>query len=381
MNLGNNLKLDKIEWASLPGERWRSAGRNARLGVHGKILRVDLARLTAGDTQGFGMANLSQARAESLLGTSLVEMFTPEGRVRPEYADLELPLLDWLGRVNDRPVYRLVAGEFFEAPDGPFKVPLYDTSLYFDDLHLADEKAAVELMQVEIMEGWERGHRAFKAKVGRGARYMPLQAGMQRDIAVVKGMRQAIGPSARLMVDANNGFNLNLTKDFLAATREDNIYWLEEAFHEDSELYKDLKEWMQAQNLPVLVADGEGNASPHLLEWARAGLVDIIQYDMRQYGFGNWLDLGRELDAAGVKSGPHNYGVLYGNYASAHLASAIRNFAFIEWDGGQADGLDASAYRIEEGHLVVPEKGGFGLELDEPYFTRRVKEAGWSVSK
>lgn len=285
-----------------------------------------------------------------------------------------------MGQVNNSPVYKMVAPASFQPGTEPFSVPFYDTSLYFDDLHLTDEKAAVELMQAEIREGWECGHRAFKAKVGRGARYMPLQEGMQRDLAVVTGLREAIGPSSVLTLDANNGYNLNLTKEFLAATREANIYWLEEPFHEDCELLTDLKAWLSAENLPVLVADGEGSASPYLLDWAKAGLVDVIQYDMRQYGFGKWLDLGRELDAAGVKSGPHNYGVLYGNYASAHLASAIEGFAFIEWDGGTVEGLDGSAYRIAEGRLVVPDRPGFGLELDDKYYSRRVSAEGWSVT-
>lgn len=380
LDLGSSSKLEKIAWATLPGERWRSAGRNARLGVHGKTLRVDLARLEAGGVTGFGMANITSERAESLLGTPVAEMFTPEGRVKPGYLDLEFPLMDWLGHATGRPVYKLVAGDFFQPGPEAFKVPLYDTSLYFDDLHLADDTAAVALMQAELAEGWERGQRAFKAKIGRGNRYMPLAAGMRRDVAVVNGLREAAGPAARLMVDANNGFNLSLTKEFLTATGPAGLYWLEEPFHEDGELLADLKEWQAGQNLAVLVADGEGNPSPHLLDWARAGLVDIIQYDVRQYGFGNWLDLGRELDAAGVRSGPHNYGVLYGNYASAHLAAAIKGFAYVEWDGGQADGLDTTAYRIEEGRLVVPDLPGFGLGLDPAYFSRRIRETGWAVS-
>ncbi|MBN9386732.1 MAG: mandelate racemase [Chloroflexi bacterium] len=379
VTLDSNIKLEKIEWVSLWGERWRNAGRNARLGVHGKKLRVDLARITAGGITGFGMANLPKERAESLLGNSLRDMFTEDGLVQPAFFDLEFPLLDWLGQVNNTPVYKLVAGDFFQAGDAPFRVPFYDTSLYFDDLDLADDKAAVELMQNEAREGWERGHRNFKAKVGRGARFMPLQAGMQRDIAIVNGLREVIGPDGYLMVDANNGFNLNLTKEFLAATREAKVFWLEEAFHEDDQLYSDLKEWLVAENLPVLIADGEGLASPLLIDWAKAGLINIVQYDMRGFGFRNWIELGRELDKAGVRSGPHNYGVLYGNYASAHVASAIKGFAFVEWDGGFVDGLDASAYRIEDGKLVVPDKAGFGLALDDKYFAAKVSESGWAV--
>jgi L-rhamnonate dehydratase len=380
VDLGSNAKLEKIEWASLPGERWRSAGRNARLGVHGKKVRADLARISAGGVAGFGLSNIPLERAKTLPGTPLREIFTPEGRVKASYSDLEFPLLDWLGRVNNSPVYKIIAAPFFQPSAEPFSVPFYDTSLYFDDLDHKEEKAAVELIQAEVREGWERGHRAFKAKVGRGARFMSLQEGFKRDVAVVNGIREVIGEAACLMLDANNGYNLNLAKDFLAATRAANIFWLEEPFYEDAELFKDLKDWLAKENLPVLIADGEGNAAPNLLDWAKAGLVDVIQYDLRQYGFGKWLDLGRQLDAARVKSGPHNYGVLYGNYASAHLASAIEGFLFVEWDGGRIEGLDDSAYRLVEGKILVPDRPGFGLELESEYFSRKVSSDGWIVS-
>ena len=58
--------------------------------------------------------------------------------------------------------------------------------LYFDDLHLESTGAAAECIAGEAREGYARGHRAFKIKVGRGARHMPLETGTERDIAVVE---------------------------------------------------------------------------------------------------------------------------------------------------------------------------------------------------
>ncbi|HEX2912013.1 MAG TPA: enolase C-terminal domain-like protein [Chloroflexia bacterium] len=386
--LDNSCKLEKIEWTSLPGERWRAAGANARLGVHGKKVKVVLARISAGDVQGFGWAMLSPEIAKNFLDVPLREMFYREEplRVLPEYRLLEFPLLDWWGQVNRRPVYQLLKASAGLRNSGlnqaeELSVPCYDTSLYFDDLELQDEKAAVALMQSEALEGWARGHRAFKIKVGRGARHMPLAEGMQRDVAIVNAIRQAVGPTATLMADANNGYNLNLTRQFLSLTRAARLFWLEEPFHEDNILLEDLQEWLTRENLATLIADGEGQADPRLLEWAKAGLVDVIQYDLREYGFGRWLELGALLDAAKVKSGPHNYGGLYGNYASAHLAPAIANFLYVEWDGREARGLDTSSYEIREGRLIVPQRPGFGLGLDEAYFSQRVKEEGWQISQ
>ena len=43
-------------------------------------------------------------------------------------------------------------------------------------------------------------------------------------------------------------------------------------------------------------------------------------------------------------------------------------------------GIDDSGYRIEDGRVIVPNKPGFGLELDDDYFTRLVNEKGWTLS-
>ena len=44
----------------------------------------------------------------------------------------------------------------------PFRAPGYETSLYFDDLHLASDAAAAQLIASEARDGYERGQRAFK---------------------------------------------------------------------------------------------------------------------------------------------------------------------------------------------------------------------------
>ena len=69
---------------------------------------------------------------------------------------------------------------------------------------------------------------------------MPLQEGTRRDIAVIRAVRETVGPACVVMIDANNGYNLNLSKRVLRETAEDKIFWLEEAFHEDAILYRTL---------------------------------------------------------------------------------------------------------------------------------------------
>ena len=312
-----------------------------------------------------------------MVDCSLDEAFDKPHRVSQQFRPLDYPLWDLAGRVAAKPVYALLRQA--EDRSTPYSVPCYDTSLYIDDLQIEDDAEAAALIAAEARDGFERGHRAFKIKVGRGAIHMPLESGTRRDVMVVRAVREAVGAECRLMIDANNGYNMNLTKRVLAETAEANIYWLEEPFHEDARLYAHLKEWMAPEGLATLIADGEGDASKHLLDWVRQGLIDIIQYDIYSWGFTPWLELASQLDPEGVRSAPHHYGEPYGNYAACHLAAGIAGFEAVEWDEAAIAGLDASAYAIVEGRVRVPDLPGFGLVLDDEVYSRAVEENGFSV--
>ena len=334
-----------VQWGCLEGRRPRIAGSNARLGEHGDRVRVPLLRLTTPDgVSGFGVCRASREQGMALLGQRLSDLFAESGGVREEWLAFEFPLWDLASRLAGRPVYALAAAIAGMPVPNALRVRCYDTSLYLDDLHLDSDDEAAALLASEAMNGYALGHRAFKIKVGRGARWMPPDAGMRRDIAVIRAVRAAVGPDAALLLDANNGWNLNLTKHVLAETADCNIHWMEEAFHEDATLYRDLKEWLRAEGLPTLIADGEGEASPSLLHWAREGLVDVVQYDIFGYGLTRWLTLGKQLEEWGARSAPHHYGNHLGNHISCHLAPALRGFTFVEWDETVTPGLDTSSY-------------------------------------
>ncbi len=370
-----------LEWAALEGRRPRSAGSNARLGIHGDRVGVPLLRLTTeSGHSGFGVCRATQAQAQTLLGKRLGDCFAEGGGVREECLPLEFPLWDLAGQAAGMPVYALAAAVNQRPVPEICRVPCYDTSLYFDDLHLTDDAEAAALMASEVAEGLALGHRAFKIKVGRGARWMAPDAGTRRDIAVIRAVRQAAGPDAALMLDANNGWTLNGTKHVLGETADVRIHWMEEPFGEDDVLLRDLKDWLRAEGMATLIADGEGDASRHLRDWARAGLVDVVQYDIFGHGLTRWLETGRLLDSFGAGSAPHHYGGHWGNYAACHLAPALAGFTLAEWDEAQTPGLDGSGYGIADGYVTVPRAPGFGLSLDEAHFARAVREGGWEIS-
>lgn len=368
------------QWGVLEGTRPRPAGSNARLGPHGAVVRVPLLRLTDEEgAVGFGWSRAAAEQARALLGRRLGEVFAPPGGAAPEWLACDFALWDLAAKRAGLPAYALAAGAGAAAT--PLSAPCYDTSLYFDDLHLADERAAAELLAGEAHEGYERGHRAFKIKVGRGARHMAPEEGLRRDIAVVRAVRATVGPGAPIMLDANNGYTLNLAKRVLDATADCGIFWIEEAFHEDDVLYRDLRGWLRERGYATLIADGEGAAHPRLMEWAREGLVDVVQYDIFERGFTRWRALGQQLDAWGARAAPHHYGGHYGNFAAGHLAGAVRGFAYVEWDEASVPGLDTSAYTVLEGRVALPHAPGFGMVLDEERFARAVSAGGYALAR
>jgi len=374
-----NPRIIAVEWGSLQGQRPRPAGHNARLFEHGSSIRVPLLRLTTEDgSQGFGWCNADRQAASRLLGMRLNDVFAPEQGVLDTWQRFDYPLWDLVGQRAGLPVYAVIAAMTGATAPVSLCVPCYDTSLYFDDLHLPSHEQAAQLLAAEAREGYERGHRAFKIKVGRGARHLPLEEGTRRDIAVIQAVRETLGQQVKIMIDANNGYNLNLAKHVLTETAACDLFWIEEAFHEDDVLYRDLHSWLKEHQLPVLISDGEGRADSHLLEWAREGVVDVIQYDIMSHGFTRWLATGKLLDEWNARSAPHHYGTHYGNYVAAHLAGAVRGLTFVEWDEATTPGFDTSGYSISEGSVLVPDTPGFGLTLDEEIFQRAVRETGFA---
>lgn len=377
--IDKNWVIEKIAFAKLHGERARSAGANARLGVHGKACEVSIVRITIDGQTAYGASRITTEQAKTFIGKPVRDLFDDSGKIREPYRIcLEYPLLDWLGRRWNKPVYELYNGARSQAPSG-LAVPCYDTSLYFDDLHLTHDKDAVALIQEEARQGYAKGQRHFKIKVGRGGMHMPLMDGTRRDIAIVEGVREVAGPEGKLMIDANNAYNLNLTKEVLTALSDVGLYWIEEAFHEDEALYGDLKSWLKERNQNVLIADGEGYASPRLIEWAIQGKVDVLQYDIIHPGFTHWLELGAKLDEHALLTAPHCYGNAYGIYATGHLSAGIKGFQFVEWDDIAIEGMDDSAYSVQDGMFFVPPKAGFGLDFDDDRFTYQVSRGGWVI--
>jgi L-rhamnonate dehydratase len=372
-------RVVRLEWAVLEGRRPRSLGRNARLPAHGAAVRVPLCRLTTADgLSGLGPSRLDEELGYEVLGLPVCRMFGAGG-TNDAWLSLDYPLWDLAARRAGVPVWQLVRANDGAPPgvDDPPVVNCYDTSFYFEE-ELSPRAEAGELAH-RAAASLEQGHRAFKVKVGRGARWVDAAEGMSRDVAVVEAVRDAIGPGCALLADANNGYTLNGAREFLGRTAGAHVGWLEEPFSEDVVLLQALRDWISSEGLNVLLADCESASPEEAYELAGTGVLDVVQCDILQAGFTRWLKLGPALSSVSVASAPHHFGLYLGNYLSGHLAGAVNNLEYVEWDQAIVPGLAVAGYQFEEGRLRLSDRPGFGIDLDDELFARAVKLTGFEL--
>ena len=115
---------------------------------------------------------------------------------------------------------------------GPKNVPVYDGSIYFQDLLPEYAGRWQDRFREEIDIGLKMGHCAFKIKIGRGAKWMKRDQGDARDVEVVRLIKEHVGKEVLLGVDANNGYNLAGAKRFLEQAVALNLAFVEELFPE-----------------------------------------------------------------------------------------------------------------------------------------------------
>ncbi len=375
----SDARVVRIEWAVLEGKRPLSLGKNARLPAHGAVVGVPLCRLTTDDgLVGVGPARVDIEVSYEALGSPVSRMFGEDG-TGAHWAALDYPLWDLAARRAGVPVYQLV----FDSLSGTSRatsrpeVDCYDTSFYFDELEPVGDEP--QRLAEQAAASYERGHRAFKVKVGRGARWMGAAEGMDRDVAVIEAVRGAIGQECTLLADANNGYTFNGAREFLLRTAEAQVGWLEEPFGEDRVLLAALREWVAHEGLGVLLADCESATTGEAYELASGGVLDVVQCDVLEAGFTGWLRLGLALDAVGVASAPHHFGLYIGNYVPGHLGSVVKNLRYIEWDEALVPGVTLPGYRFSDGRLRVSGEPGFGIELDEDLFAQAIKSSGFDL--
>ena len=177
---------------------------------------------------------------------------------------IDIALWDILGKSAKQPVYRLLGGR--TKP----RIPVYASRLY---------SVALEELAAEARRYKNDGYKAMKLRFGWG----PTDGaeGMQRNVALVRTVREAVGDGIDVMADAYMGWTLDYAKRMLPLLEPFNLRWLEEpVIPDDIHGYAELK---SCKKIPI--AGGEHEFTLYgFRELIEARAVDYIQFDTNRVG-------------------------------------------------------------------------------------------------
>ncbi len=281
-----------------------------------------------------------------------------------KYKHLDGPLCDLIGKLRGVPCWQLF-GESVRD-----RIEVYDGTLYFSDLWFHER--GVQAVVDEATEAIRSGYLGIKLKIGRGSKWMQRDAGLQRDIEVIRAVRSAIGMEPKLLVDANNGYQDDFAGawNVLSETKEQRLDWLEEVFPEDKDLYRRLRGRMQQAGIETPIADGESMRSAaefrQYIEPER--LFDVMQLDIRTGGVLDCRDMSTMGEPHGAAAVPHNWGSQVGLLTSLHLAKTQNNIIAAEDDRSACPALIVRGYEFKDGYYTVSNEPGLGVEVDEDFY-------------
>lgn len=253
---------------------------------------------------------------------------------------VDIALWDLKGKIVDLPLYRLLGGN-------RTKIPVYASGGWtsFSDDQLVDE-----------MKGMvAQGYKAVKFKVGVEGGTNP-----RRDVERVRKVREALGPTIDILVDANNCFDAATGVQLANRIREYDIFLFEEPVFADD--IPGLAKFKRGTDIPL----GTGEH-----EYTKFGVrdlllhdaVDIVQVDgARVGGYTEMLKAAALTQAWNVKFAPHAMENIHLN-----LAGAVPNTLFLE-RLIMFEEITARTFRNApvpvDGFMEIPDLPGLGLELD-----------------
>jgi L-rhamnonate dehydratase len=177
---------------------------------------------------------------------------------------VDIALWDLLGKSAKQPVYRLLGGRT------KARIPVYASRLY--SVNLSELASEAERYKGD-------GYQAMKLRFGWGP--ADGAAGMQRNLELVRTVREAVGDGIDVMADAYMGWNLDYAKRMLPLLEPFQLRWLEEpVIPDDIQGYAQLK---SCGRIPI--AGGEHEFTLYgFRELLEARALDYIQFDTNRVG-------------------------------------------------------------------------------------------------
>lgn len=278
---------------------------------------------------------------------------------------MEIPLWDIIGKVAGLPVYKLWGGYTDRV------------NAYCATAEIRGPAQRVDDVQRMLAEGFKAVKLRFHS------------ADPRDDLKAIEAIRAAVGDHIDIMVDANQaGVEPGLTGHLhwgfqraLAIARELeklNVVWLEEPLprHDYDNLAR-----LRNRLDRIKIAGGEDNHGLHEFKLLiDRGCYDILQPDaLLSEGIFQLRKVAAMAEAAYLDFVPHTWGNGIGLIANLHLAASVSNCSHLEFPHDPPSGFTlASRDQMlrepltidSDGAVRVPDRPGFGFELDEERIAR-----------
>lgn len=265
---------------------------------------------------------------------------------------IDIALWDIIGQVYGVPVGKALGGVYRDKIQAYCSVLMPNT-----------EKEVFEL--VEQFDG--KGYQGFK--FGWGG----LGESFEKDIALVKAARKAIGPDKKLMIDiAMRWTDVKGAMRTIKAFEEQDVYWVEEPFHPDNlDGYARLN-----RSTDVRISGGEEVGTIHeFRDLLSRGCVDIVQPDLSRCG---GLTVGRKLidlaEQYNVTIIPHAFKTNILMSASLQYIASLPNtwyLEFCEQDTVLRKELTTPIFSIDaDGYVSIPQDPGLGIRVNQSVIDR-----------
>ncbi|HLG51287.1 MAG: mandelate racemase/muconate lactonizing enzyme family protein [Chloroflexi bacterium] len=254
---------------------------------------------------------------------------------------IDIALWDLKAKVAGLPLYRLLGGY-------ADRVPAYIAGGYYEE-----GKGLKELAR-EMEENVEMGARAVKMKVGA--------LSIAEDVERVRTVRQAVGPTVKVMVDANCAYRAYQAIQLARRIEEYDIYWFEEPVAPDD--YEGHARLAAQTSIPIATGENEYTRYGFRDLIARGG-VAILNADAQVLGgVTEFMKVAALAQAHDLDIAPHG-----DQNVHVHLVAAISNGLIVEYYRDTVDPLWRQIYRETlllnaDGTLSPPERPGLGLELN-----------------
>lgn len=259
-------------------------------------------------------------------------------------ATIDTALWDWRCRRDGQPLWKAAGG-------AKRRIPVYTTEGGW--LHLPTEAIVRETVAAK-----EAGFKGAKIKVG-----LPH---VSDDVARLKAVRAAVGDGFEIMVDANQCFTLSEALRRAPRYADIGIAWFEEPLPADD--IAGHARLSAASEVPIAV--GESLYSPsQFAAYVQQGAASILQPDVARIGgITPWLKVAHMAECHNLMVAPHFLMELH-----VSLTAAAPSAAWVEYIP-QLDAIASGRMAIVDGHAIVPDTPGLGVEWQWPEIERRAVE-------